>query len=163
MNLLIPQLNSLSRWMLWGTVSNALLKCRKITSTALPSPTGWVTLSQKSIKLQDFNFVNPCCLRLMAALFLKLISTVPSIIFSIQFFQEPRLSQSVVPCVLPLCPFCRLEQHWLHSCQQGPVHTPRSSVDDRVESCLLLQYSEINPIWPSGSVDIQAFQIVLSL
>ena len=49
--LLIPQLEHLSRGMLWATVSKALLKSRKLTSTACPSPTRQVTLSQKGIKL----------------------------------------------------------------------------------------------------------------
>lgn len=76
MNLLISQLDNLSRRMLWGAVPKALLKWRKITSTAILSSTKWVTSSQKEIKLlgQNFPFMNPCWLCLIIALSFNCLS-----------------------------------------------------------------------------------------
>lgn len=50
MNLPIPQLDNLSRRMLWGIVSKALLKSRTISAT-FPWSTRLVALSQKDVKL----------------------------------------------------------------------------------------------------------------
>lgn len=70
MSLCVSHLDHLSRRMLWGTVSKALLKSGNITFPAFLSSTKQVILSEKEVKLlrQDFSFMTPCWPCLITAL-----------------------------------------------------------------------------------------------
>lgn len=83
MNLFIMSiLNNISRRMLWGMLSKALLKSRLMSTAFLSSPK-W-TLAQNVIKVvrQDFFFINSCWLCQIIALFFNWPSVATRAIIS---------------------------------------------------------------------------------